>query len=210
MSREQLHFLINDKVFEETLPQHPQVTKDVFVFGCTIGLRFSDIMNLRPINLEKIEDKVYLVNRSIKTDTFTRIKLPPYTINIIQKYHKQQKTLIPVISLNQFNKNLKHIGELAGWTHVVGKVKSSRGVKKEMKKGGKSYRFCDLLSSHVMRRTAITTLLIHGMPEPLVRKISGHAPGSKEFYKYVKYSEAFLDSETDKVFGILQSGTSVR
>jgi len=54
-----------------------------------------------------------------------------------------------------------------------------------------------------MRRTAITTLLILGMPEPLVRKISGHAANRKEFYKYVKYSESFLDGETDRVFSKL-------
>ena len=36
-----------------------------------------------------------------------------------------------------------------------------------------------------MRRTAITTLLLIGVDEISVRRISGHAPGSKEFYKYV-------------------------
>ncbi len=59
-----------------------------------------------------------------------------------------------------------------------------------------------------MRRTAITTLLVLGMPEPLVRKISGHTANSKEFYKYVKYSESFLDEETDKAFDrLLNFGT---
>ena len=50
-----------------------------------------------------------------------------------------------------------------------------------------------------MRRTAITTLLNLGMPEHMVRKISGHAPGSKEFFKYVQYSQNFMDSEIDSV-----------
>ena len=38
------------------------------------------------------------------------------------------------------------------------------------------------------------------MPENLVRKISGHAPNSKEFYKYVSFSQKFLDFETDNFF----------
>jgi integrase len=190
--------------FDNSLPEHLKTTKAIFVLGCTIGLRFSDLMNLKPKNLETVNGNVYIVNQSIKTNTYTRIKLPEYAVEIVQLYKKQQRTLLPVISLNQFNKNLKQIGELAGWTHTVGKERSKRGIKKELKTSdGKSYRFCDLLSSHVMRRTAITTLLIHGMPEPLVRKISGHAPGSKEFYKYVQYSETFLDNETDKVFSQL-------
>ena len=49
----------------------------------------------------------------------------------------------------------------------------------------KSFRFCDHITSHTMRRTAITTLLILGVPELVVRKISGHSMGSKEFYKYI-------------------------
>lgn len=35
-----------------------------------------------------------------------------------------------------------------------------------------------------MRRSAITVMLGLGVPEQVVRKISGHAPGSKEFFKY--------------------------
>ena len=51
-----------------------------------------------------------------------------------------------------------------------------------------------------MRRTAITTLLAMGMTETAVRKISGHAANSKEFYKYVELSQKFMNSETRKAF----------
>jgi hypothetical protein len=36
------------------------------------------------------------------------------------------------------------------------------------------------------------------MPEQLVRRISGHSSTSKEFFRYVKYSEELLDLELDK------------
>ena len=49
-----------------------------------------------------------------------------------------------------------------------------------------------------MRRTAITSLLILGVPEQVVRKISGHAAGSKEFYKYVSIAEAYLSKEVQQ------------
>jgi hypothetical protein len=38
------------------------------------------------------------------------------------------------------------------------------------------------------------------MPEHVVRKISGHAPNSKEFFRYVKLAQSFLDDETDRIF----------
>jgi intergrase/recombinase len=61
-------------------------------------------------------------------------------------------------------------------------------------------RFCDVASTHTMRRTAITTMLSLGMPEQVVRKISGHAPGSKEFYRYVLWAQTYQDQETEKMF----------
>ncbi len=77
-----------------------------------------------------------------------------------------------------------------------------------MKKSKEPYRFCDLVTSHTMRRTAITTMISMGMSEHLVRRISGHAPGSKEFYRYVEVSQKQLDNETQKVFFQLQDRLS--
>jgi hypothetical protein len=33
----------------------------------------------------------------------------------------------------------------------------------------------------------------------VVRKISGHAVGSKAFYRYVNFAQGYLDEEIDKV-----------
>ena len=204
INQQQLKFLIHNKEFENKLPVHLKQSKDIFVVGCSIGLRFSDLMALRKINLEKTKDAVYIVTKSLKTNTYTRIKIPEYVLKIINHYCRFQKTLLPNISLSNFNKHLKNLGKMAGWTHETGKVRSKKGIKKEQKiAGGKLYRFCDLLSSNVMRKTTITTMLILGMPETLVRKVSGHAANSKEFYKYVNYSDSFMDNETDKVFAKL-------
>lgn len=50
-----------------------------------------------------------------------------------------------------------------------------------------------------MRRKAITTLLMMGVTQLVVRRVSGHALGSKEFYKYVAVAENFIQ---DKVKGL--------
>lgn len=69
----------------------------------------------------------------------------------------------------------------------------------ELKKvDGESWKYYHHLSSHTMRRTAITSLLILGVPEQVVRKISGHAPGSKEFFKYVSIAESYLSKEVQQ------------
>ena len=50
-----------------------------------------------------------------------------------------------------------------------------------------------------MRRTAITNLLSMGMPETMVRKLSGHSANSKEFYRYVEYAQYSIDKEIDRI-----------
>jgi hypothetical protein len=52
-------------------------------------------------------------------------------------------------------------------------------------------------------------MLSLGMPEQVVRKISGHAPGSKEFYRYVSWAQSYQDMETDKMFAVLAGKTSL-
>ena len=59
-----------------------------------------------------------------------------------------------------------------------------------------------------MRRTAITTLLVMGVSEVMVRRISGHAPGSKEFYKYVGIAQEYLNHEVRNAYKKLVELTS--
>ncbi len=189
------------------LPYRLKVSKDIFVFGCTVGLRVSDLFALTRSNLERVYDDYYIKVSSKKTKITTRVKIPDFAIEILTKYQKNKKHLLPKFQLFTLNKYFKKIGELAGWTYLVEKKRSKRGLQKEILtfKESKPYRFYDLLSSHTMRRTAITTMLNLGMQEHMVRKISGHVSGSKEFFKYVQYSQNYIDKEIEKVYSKLKS-----
>jgi hypothetical protein len=45
------------------------------------------------------------------------------------------------------------------------------------------------------------------MPEHLVRKISGHSPMSKEFFRYVALAQVYQDKETQTMFDKLKYKT---
>jgi len=92
ISPERLNFLIYSKEFESNLSEKLNMMKDVFVFGCTVALRVSDLLNLKPANLEYINDRVYLKVKSGKTNAFTLVKLPDYAIEIINKYRSRVYT----------------------------------------------------------------------------------------------------------------------
>lgn len=204
LTPKQLKFLIHDTDFEALLNENEKVIKDIFVFGCTVALRQSDIFLIKPTNIECIDSDYYLKIFSKKTSTFTRVKLPEYAYNIVLKYmQKKDRSIFPQMSLHWFNVNLKRIALKAGWTEEVYVQKTQQGLKKKTDKGTK--RLCDVISSHFMRKTAITTMITLGMPEHVARQISGHATDSKEFYRYVKYAQTYLDNEINKVHQFMSS-----
>lgn len=51
-----------------------------------------------------------------------------------------------------------------------------------------------------MRRTSITSMLRLNVPERVVKMISGHSPNSKDFNRYIAYSQSFNDQMSDAAF----------
>ena len=201
----QLQFLINNDRFDQQLTVSQRKAKDIFIFGCTVALRVSDLFSIRFSDIEQHGNTYYLPVKTIKTGTMVRIKLPGYAMEIVHKFKersKRRKTVFPPIPRTRFNNQLKEIAALAGWTAPIGKFRMRRGVVIEDTLGDQknTYRFCDLVSSHTMRRTAITTMLMLGMKEHVVKQISGHAGDSKSFYRYVNLVQSYLDNEMDTVF----------
>lgn len=202
----QLGYIIHSNELNNKLSDKLKEIRDIFVFGCTVALRVSDLLNLNKKNLVIINKNYYLNVKSEKTKTKTLIKLPPYAVDIILKYDDKYATLLPPISIAWLDKLLKDFASFLPDNFELQKIREQRGQviviykNKELKT---HYHLSDHISSHTMRRTAVTTMLILGMSEHLVRQISGHAANSKEFYRYVQISQNYLDQETDKVFNKL-------
>ena len=199
---EELNYLIYDKDLENKLSKRLKETKDVFVFGCTVALRVSDLLHLKQSAMRVVNGRHYLSVRSKKTRTDTLVKLPDYAVEILQKYKNVQKKLLPSFTISSLNKYLKQLMKEAGFTHPVTLCRERRGKPIQLNRG--VARFCDVVSTHTMRRTAITTMLCLGMPEHVVRKISGHTPGTKEFYRYVLLAQTYQDSEAERMFAKLK------
>ena len=211
LSPEEVSFLTSDKEFESTLTDVEKIAKDIFVFGCTVGLRVSDLLNLRKHHLKMESNIPFLVLRTRKTDTAIRIQLPGYALEILKKYRSTERLyLLPHFSNSWLNKKLKLLGNrLNSKTYI--KTRHQRGkVVVVYKDGirGKHFTFGDMITSHTMRRTGITNLLRLGVPEQIVRKFSGHSPGTKEFYRYVSIAESYMNSELQKAFEQIAAKTT--
>ncbi len=197
LTPQQLRFLVLNEPFDKSLSKFLKRTKDIFVFGCTVGLRYSDLMRLKQTNVYLCEEGTMLSIITQKTITEVLIPLPEYAVSIFSVYKsKCGSYLLPRLSATNFDLQIKQIIELAGWVQPLPKIRFREGKPVEVKrKNGQPFRFCDHISAHTMRRTAITTLLMLGVPEMMVRRISGHAGGSREFYRYVCLVQDYLNVE---------------
>jgi len=194
---ERLQYLISNKTFESGLNPYLKRAKDIFVFGCTVALRVSDLMNLQKKHIVYTDKEIYLNLFTQKTGTEVKIPLPEYAVEIVKRYKiKAGKYILPRLSVCNLNIQIKKLIDKAGWNYPLIKVISKQGKLTEIKNSnGKGWCFHQHITAHTMRRTAITTLLIMGVPELIVRKISGHAPGSKEFYRYVSVAQDYMNQE---------------
>lgn len=203
LSPERLNHLLYSKELRSQLNDDLKKLLDVFVVGCAVALRFSDLMALTKANLEIINERMYIKMQSKKTQTYTRVKLPDYAIKIINRHSRlYAHKLLPQFTKAYFNKKIKIIMELAGFTEQIQRSRQRRGIPVVVFKNAAEkslYRFCDAVTSHTMRRSAITTMLSLGMNEQMVRQISGHAANSKDFHRYVAFAQNYVDIEIDQV-----------
>jgi integrase len=204
LSVEQLNYIIFNKEFNKKIKlKKLEKIRDTFVVGCTVALRVSDLLNLSYQNLTIINEDYYIRVKSQKTATVTSVKLPDYAAAIVRKYKRKNGKLLPEMTQEWFNKKLKVMARMLPNDFEMVKTREKNGkqmiVYRDPKKK-KHYKLSDHISTHTMRKTAISTMLSLGMPEHIVRKISGHAANSKEFFRYVKMAQNVIDKEADKVF----------
>ena len=146
--------------------------RDVFVFQCFTGLRYSDVFNLRKYNIKG--DHIEIV--TMKTDDRLTIPLNDYSRAILAKYRdvsfKDDKVL-PTISNQKMNEYLKELGELAGFTQkeTIVKYIGSEATTTVLPKS-------ELLSTHVGRRTFVSIGSYLNIPYEILASWTGHSSES--------------------------------
>ena len=176
-----------------------QHAKDVYLFGCFTGLRYSDIAKLNPGHIVWAKDdrgKDIRVIRIVmqKTKSPVEIALNEYAEEILNRYWGRYVNCLPVISNQETNKYLKVIGERAGFTDTVIKVQYYRNERVETPVTKYS-----LLTMHTSRHTFATQSLIKGMAITVLQKILGHRD-IKTTMIYAKIVDSFKHTQMMKVW----------
>lgn len=156
---------------EYQIPQQKKYlerVRDVFLFQCFTGLRYSDVENLKK---NDIKDDFIEVT-TLKTSDSLKIELNQYSRDILDKYkdYKDCKgRALPVITNQRMNEYLKELAELAGInelireTYYIGNERFDEVTPKYA-----------LIGTHAGRRTFICNALSLGIPPQVVMKWTGH------------------------------------
>lgn len=164
---------LNDFDFSRT--KRLENVRDLFIFACYTGLRFSD---LRKINEFISGDMIQFYQQ--KTGKKVKLPLHPTAKKILEKH---DNSLPPVISGQKFNKYIKQACEIAGINEVIHTQKTISG-KKVVKKSEK----WEQVSAHTARRTFATNEFKAGTPSILIMAATGHKT-EKAFLRYLKITE---------------------
>ncbi|GAB2955014.1 site-specific integrase [Hymenobacter coalescens] len=165
-------------------------TRDVFVFECETGLRFSDVVSLRPEQIHK--DHLVLVTQ--KTDDLLKVPLSPTARAILKKYAGKQSKALPVKTNQKTNADLKHIAKLAKLDTLVTTSKL-RGKDREKTTQAK----WELVCTHTARRTFVTLALEGGMRPEVVMQITGHK-NFRTLQPYIKITSKVVMAEAAAYF----------
>lgn len=155
-------------------------SRDLLLFGCFTGMRYSDIKNLKRTDIkehrfEGVETVFHAAHiRQVKTSRETIVPLLPEALSIIKQYESlQQVFALPQFQLQTVNNALKIVGQ---------KANLNRLQKTEVFVGAE--RITDyvpkwkVLSTHIGRRTFVTIAATKGIPINVVASITGQNPAT--------------------------------
>jgi integrase len=165
--------------------------RDVFLFCCFTGLRYSDVYNLKRSDVK--DDHIEIT--TIKTADSLTIELNNHSKTILDKYKDvafEDNKVLPVISNQRMNDYLKELAELA---------EINEPVRETYYKGNERIDVVTpkyaLLGTHAGRRTFICNALSLGIPAQVVMKWTGHSD-YKAMKPYIDIADDIKATAMDK------------
>ncbi|KAA6317118.1 Tyrosine recombinase XerC [termite gut metagenome] len=165
--------------------------RDVFLFCCFTGLRYSDVFNLRRSDVKSGHIEI----TTVKTADSLTIELNNHSKTILDKYKDaifEEDKALPVISNQKMNDYLKELAELA---------EINEPIRETYYKGNERIDVVTpkyaLLGTHAGRRTFICNALSLGIPAQVVMKWTGHSD-YKAMKPYIDIADDIKANAMDK------------
>lgn len=163
-----------------------QNVKDLLLFGCSTGLRYSDVIKVSRNNV--VDGKVDFTAQ--KTSQLVAVPLNNISSEILQKHGNDLRKI--KISNQKFNDYVKDLCKAAEINTQIEIIKYEG-----LKVIPVSHEKWEVVSSHIGRRTFITLALEADIPAEVVMKYTGHVT-YKSFKKYVDITDKRKREQMEK------------
>ena len=165
--------------------------RDVFLFCCFTGLRYSDVAQLTKTDIS--HDTIKIVTQ--KTSESLTIELNKHSKAILNKYKNikfAQDKALPIISNAKMNLYLKELGRQCELNTPQKIVYFQGNTRKE-----NIYPKWTLLTTHCARRTFVVNAFYLGIPSEVIMRWTGHAD-FKAMKPYIKIVDELKEREMSK------------
>lgn len=172
LAQEELDALINLRLPETNSGEIR--AREMFVFCCLTGIRYSDLMNLKWTDIRTLTNDMYF--KMHKTKFFVSIPLIDQAKEILSSQKRDSEFVFKKLSNQTFN-------------YLLHQLEKKAGIQKK-------------ITVHVARHTFATLALEKGVPLEVVSKILGHK-NLKTTMIYAKITQKTLHTEMKKLNGML-------
>lgn len=166
-----------------TYTQRLENVRDIFIVGCSTGLRFSDFSRLKKEHI--ISDNIEIVPQKTKTISLNPVVVPilGYVPEIFAKYERKIGKILPRVPTNQkMNVYLKEIGLLAKINELT---KNPRYKENDPDKEKPFVPKYALISTHTARRSFATNAYLMEIPIYYIMQVTGHKTETA-FLRYIR------------------------
>lgn len=154
--------------------------RDHFLLQAFTGLRYGDLQRLQPLHFDDARTLIRIT--TTKTDTDCIIPITKPLSELLERYPSRIFEFPSAVKQNQY---LKEVGQRAGFDSSETISVFRLGKREEIIRP----RY-ELLTTHVARRTYVTTSVRFGVPEAVISAVTGHSARGMLQQHYIR-----LDAE---------------
>lgn len=191
-------FLTDEKPYN-SFDDHLKHTWEIAATILVTTMRIEDAMAMTVSDLHITRDAMFLSKMNGKTREYTNVPIPKF----LEKIYRENLTkhgrifTLKEIPYNSLKRYLKKVFSFYPEMHQLATIKTFGIYGQELTSVAPMYEHVHF---HMLRKTAITTMIYHKVSERHIKFCSGHSIKSTHFERYVAFVEKHFNSEVSQYY----------
>ena len=192
------HFLTNEKLYNE-MTDTMKYTWEVCATILITTLRIDDAIKMSANDLHFVKDDVFLSKLNGKTREYTDVPIPRVLAKVFRENLLKHGRIYTLQNTSYYSlyPNVRKLFSLYPEMHRLATVKKFGVRGEEVTEVKPMY---EIVHPHMLRKTAITTMIYYKVSERHIKFCSGHTDNSASFERYVAFVDRHFKSEVKEYY----------